>query len=431
MALTGCKDDKTTSNLVENPILPPATEIFAPGSSITVKGSGFTAADEIWFRVPTKATEDVSTPVTKQTPTEITFSIPFGLAAGEQTILLKRDKFEMILGKITIKESPAARLYISGDGISEVDRATGELTEINAEADFYDVLVTIPGTNAIYGTTVADFVPDDDDQSSASIVHKSAARSKITTKGYNKYKFASLDLTSKKYTELADLPESEDTYWKLCVIDNKLHALQVTYSTGHISLYSVDPATGVTTLVTDFGSVATVLNLPTGSFELALEGDMIYDPGSKRFIGVGYVYTNTSESGQCFALDMTSKKIVAGQIGDEDVREGLVFQMGNQIGVAIVSVMNYDTPQESHKSTFYTLDPVTVTLKESIGEFDDYTYNWTYDAATNTAYSSANHDGTGDNQLSGTWIHSYDFTAKQSKLMKQTEKFFEPMILVQ
>ncbi|WP_300852032.1 IPT/TIG domain-containing protein, partial [uncultured Rikenella sp.] len=110
VALTGCKKDSTPS-LVENTVLPPATETFAPGASVTIKGSGFTAADEIWFRAQTKATDDIQATVTKQTATEITFIVPQGLPAGKQTVLLKRDDREMPLGKITVAEPSAAKLY--------------------------------------------------------------------------------------------------------------------------------------------------------------------------------------------------------------------------------------------------------------------------------------------------------------------------------
>ena len=110
VALVGCsKDDGGNEGgdpLVTNVTLPAAGTSFASGETVTITGNGFTASDAILFRVPTKATApttDIRATIIKVTATELTFEVPEGLPAGENSVILKRGASEMTLGKISIE----------------------------------------------------------------------------------------------------------------------------------------------------------------------------------------------------------------------------------------------------------------------------------------------------------------------------------------
>ena len=74
-----------------------------PGTSVTVRGDGFTEASQIWLRAVTRAA-DVRAEVTGVTATAITFVAPE--VSGAQNILLKQDGGEWSLGKMYFAEGP-------------------------------------------------------------------------------------------------------------------------------------------------------------------------------------------------------------------------------------------------------------------------------------------------------------------------------------
>ena len=139
VVLVGCsKDDGGNEGgdpLVTNVTLPAAGTSFASGETVTITGNGFTASDAILFRVPTKATApttDIRATIIKVTATELTFEVPEGLSAGENSVILKRGASEMTLGKISVKEKepepdplvtdvvlpPATTQFVAGDAVT-------------------------------------------------------------------------------------------------------------------------------------------------------------------------------------------------------------------------------------------------------------------------------------------------------------------------
>lgn len=104
----GCKkDDNGTTCPVSGAILPTssAENPIPAGSAVTIQGSGFTENSEIWLRALTKATGDVQATVTGHTSTSITFTAPTTVS-GEQSIILKQDGGEWLLGKMYFTAAP-------------------------------------------------------------------------------------------------------------------------------------------------------------------------------------------------------------------------------------------------------------------------------------------------------------------------------------
>lgn len=107
--MVACSDDDDNNNLpikgLEIPLS--TTTPVKPGSSVTIKGEGFTQASEIWFRqIVTRAASDtdVKATVTEVNSTGITFIAPE--VYGNQSVLLKENGKEYELGKMTFEAEP-------------------------------------------------------------------------------------------------------------------------------------------------------------------------------------------------------------------------------------------------------------------------------------------------------------------------------------
>lgn len=370
VALTGCKKDSTPS-LVENTVLPPATETFAPGAAVTIKGSGFTAADEIWFRAQTKATDDIQATVTKQTATEITFIVPQGLPAGEQTVLLKRDDREMLLGKITVAETTAtAKLYGYGGFmfedymlLAEVNKATGELTEIvklpakiseSLDELWGEYMVVNPADGNIY------------------ICKRTEGTFALRLDLYR------VNPNSKTLDKIGEIMTSrtQQTYY-LLIIEGQLHALvekESDYADHSYSLVSIDMKTAKQTTVADFGSLPPFEGVP---------GEYLYDKTTHSLILI--------IDRQLIRLDIDNQEIITGEKFDGEL---ILFQKD---GTVCGAFQNAET--NINMVDFRTIDTENLTPGESLGSAKSFSenqdpygdiqsfYTWTYDAATGKAYS--------------------------------------------
>ncbi len=94
------KDDKFPIKGLKIPVFENPVE---PGMTVTIKGHGFTGKSEIWFRaVTSRATGDVQATVTGVDDNGITFVTPG--VHGKQSVLLKEDGEEHVLGEMTFTE---------------------------------------------------------------------------------------------------------------------------------------------------------------------------------------------------------------------------------------------------------------------------------------------------------------------------------------
>ena len=385
VALVGCsKDDGGNEGgdpLVTNVTLPAAGTSFASGETVTITGNGFTASDAILFRVPTKATApttDIRATIIKVTATELTFEVPEGLPAGENSVILKRGASEMTLGKISIEaeeptpgpEPQTAILY--GFGIKDnhtvvyrIDAENGALTEIAAlqDGEYLSSAVTIPGSGMIFGI----------------------AREEAWGAGA----VCRFDPETKTYEVLTEtIPDIEI----LGVTKDKLYALCVGTSAvaadTEISLSEIDPQTGAIDKVT-FGKF-----LPTTTQDIGWSdyGTLVYDPQSDRLLTTPRIYDGENEDFHLLAFDMATQKAVLGErLATNNVN--YLFRKGNDICAVYERVANYGTANESAVTDLYTVDPTAMTLGNKIGsDIADSWFNWNYDAATERMYGLSEED---------------------------------------
>lgn len=385
VALVGCsKDDGGNEGgdpLVTNVTLPAAGTSFASGETVTITGNGFTASDAILFRVPTKATApttDICATIIKVTATELTFEVPEGLSAGENSVILKRGASEMTLGKISIEaeeptpgpEPQTAILY--GFGIKDnhtvvyrIDAENGALTEIAAlqDGEYLSGAVTIPGSGMIFGI----------------------AREEAWGAGA----VCRFDPETKTYEVLTEtIPDIEI----LGVTKDKLYALCVGTSAvaadTEISLSEIDPQTGAIDKVT-FGKF-----LPTTTQDIGWSdyGTLVYDPQSDRLLTTPRIYDGENEDFHLLAFDMATQKAVLGErLATDNVN--YLFRKGNDICAVYERIVNYGTANESAVTDLYTVDPTAMTLGNKIGgDIADSWFGWNYDAATERMYGLSEED---------------------------------------
>lgn len=385
VALVGCsKDDGRNDGgdpLVTNVTLPASGTSFASGETVTITGNGFTASDAILFRVPTKATApttDIRATIIKVTATELTFEVPEGLPAGENSVILKRGASEMTLGKISIEaeeptpgpEPQTAILY--GFGIKDnhtvvyrIDAENGALTEIAAlqDGEYLSSAVTIPGSGMIFGV----------------------AREEAWGAGA----VCRFDPETKTYEVLTEtIPDIE----MLGVTQDKLYALCVGTSAvaadTEISLSEIDPQTGAIDKVT-FGKF-----LPTTTQDIGWSdyGTLVYDPQSDRLLTTPRIYDGENEDFHLLAFDMATQKAVLGErLATNNVN--YLFRKGNDICAVYERIVNYGTANESAVTDLYTVDPTAMTLGNKIGsDIADSWFNWNYDAATERMYGLSEED---------------------------------------
>lgn len=372
MALfTGCKKESTPeTKLVEGIEFPPLTEQFAEGSPITVKGSGFTQADQIAFRTPTKASTDVTAEIAEVGATQITFIVPSGLTAGENPIVLKRGGIEQVLGSVSIAKTPDAVLYGFGwpeNGencvVYAIDKVTGAQTEVKTLADGQDMSSSVAIGSVAYGINFPK-------------------------------KIGSFNFDTKTYKDLGAVANLEC----LGVIDGKLHI--ITSTDGAISLSQVNTETGTLTLVADFGKVENA-----EIFENTGDAPFTYDAKNKTILMLGWWRDQApaKDYSQPITLNIDKKSIAllprfteAGKSWSE------FFAKGEQICVTVQSGEQYDIYKLNGK---YELDQKLKTITE-------YCFGWQYDTKADMMFSVYEKDPNHG-------LCSFDFKTSTLKIMQK------------
>ena len=130
---------------VTDVVMPPSSQLFAPGDEVTVSAKGFEAGDDIMLRIAWPLTnaaisegsaDGVWGVVTSRTESSITFLAPGGYPAGTAEVKLFRRGRAMPLGRISVSDgTPPASYTLYGVrnddtgevAISEFDMQTGEI----------------------------------------------------------------------------------------------------------------------------------------------------------------------------------------------------------------------------------------------------------------------------------------------------------------
>lgn len=141
-------DEGDGAPFVTDVVMPPSSQLFAPGDEVTVAARGFEADDDIMLRIawplsqaalPEGYADGVWAVVTERTESDITFLAPGGYPASTTEVKLFRRGKAMTLGKISVSdgrppEEPSLYGITQYDcdetGIDRIDLTTGDLTRI-------------------------------------------------------------------------------------------------------------------------------------------------------------------------------------------------------------------------------------------------------------------------------------------------------------
>lgn len=164
-------DEGDGAPFVTDVVMPPSSQLFAPGDEVTVAARGFEADDDIMLRIawplsqaalPEGYADGVWAVVTKHTELDITFLAPGGYPASTTEVKLFRRGKAMTLGKISVSdgrppEEPSlygvAQCLTGETAVDRIDMATGGLTRIETLGvpEGMRCVVNTPGSNRIYG----------------------------------------------------------------------------------------------------------------------------------------------------------------------------------------------------------------------------------------------------------------------------------------
>lgn len=164
-------DEGDGAPFVTDVVMPPSSQLFAPGDEVTVAARGFEADDDIMLRIawplsqaalPEGYADGVWAVVTERTESDITFLAPGGYPASTTEVKLFRRGKAMTLGKISVSdgrppEEPSLYGITQYDcdetGIDRIDLTTGDLTRIETLGVLRRMhcVVNTPGSNRIYG----------------------------------------------------------------------------------------------------------------------------------------------------------------------------------------------------------------------------------------------------------------------------------------
>ncbi|WP_071134000.1 IPT/TIG domain-containing protein [Millionella massiliensis] len=374
--LSSCNDkSKDTPSLITDPVLPPVTEEFTPGTSVTISGTGFTASDEIWLRLPVKATGgDIQATITSQTSTQITFTVPEGVTPGEYTLILKRGSEEMQLGAITIGESSSvtdAKLYGLGpDGVYGIDKQTYALNTLveTGNCSFSGRNVYDASKNTIYSIEWDEESASQDDGD------------KYVTKSW----LGILNLNANTYTRL-DLPDDIDFFVHLQDGQPTLLA-QPDENDDHIRIYTINLATGALTETLDLGSWKSAFEV-SGDYSFQILGS--YLKGQSIYMAVSITEQQTYQSEYRYlALDLSSPAIIPGDTIQSDNTESDIYFFERQGQLYTTLTVHTGTDGSApYFSRIQLFDPANLTVTETfctLEEMDCYAPQ--YDAATDRLY---------------------------------------------
>lgn len=401
--LSSCsKDDNGNGTDPTNPITGlemPASSADQPvmaGTTVSIKGAGFTASDEIWFAA-TKAPAEVKAEGVASTATGVSFTAP--AMDGETSITLKQAGKSYLLGK----------MFFATKGENPLTEHVYTVKDTGTECEFFEYDLdkgTFKSIFQLLMTAPLGFISDNrsniyyiaNDYTDKENIYHYLARCNINDK-------KEVRMTNKIGEECASIG----------IIDNQLHLMKYDKATGYNLVSTTDD--GKETLVKAFGQI------PDQNYKFFMEGDdicFIYDPASKSIVLAG---ASEYKGGENFVSTILTFSLETGVITakhevapDNDTSIWFNFAK-TDAGVLLITTQNtyHGAGTEVGKTTINYIDPVTLVKKSEVATVDCEFDRPTYVASKNMLLGVHNRSNEPSILL------SYDLTTKSLKQVDGSE----------
>ena len=368
-------DDNTPQNPIQNLKLPTEGTIFLTGQSVTIEGQGFTTESQIWLR----GTGEVQAKVIAVNENSITFEVPEGVE-GQQSVILKQNGQEYILGKITLKIG-VEELYASMFNNSKMGLYKLNLTDKTYEL-VYESEENMYGLSSSQDGKIYYVTYSKENEESALIQYfdlKNKTVKTITT-NWSEYK--------------------QGKGIAIGLINNELHAVRYNSGTGFY-LVKIDNS-GNETLVITFGKVS---GFDNDNFSSGYEKFEYHPKDNIIVISGDYDKTNNV----CIALDLTAKKVSSRQIEVESTIQCIYIDNDCYLfGHTEIS-----------KTTFRKINPSTLENLSPIQTIQEYISDLYYWKNKNIIL------GFDSNKDSSITLKTLDLSTKEIKPIWENVKFIE------
>lgn len=406
--LSSCsKDDNGNGTDPTSPITGlemPASSAEQPvsaGATVSIKGTGFTASDEIWFSTAVKASGEVKAEGVTVTATGLSFIAP--AMDGETSVTLKQAG----------KSYPLGKMFFATKGENPLTEHVYVVKETDAGCEFLEYDLDKGAFKSVFRLLMTDplgFVSDN-----RSNVYYVA--NDYTDKENNYQYLACCNMNEKKEVRMTN--KIEGGYSSIGIIDNLLHMIRYDEAKGYNLVSIADD--GKETLVKAFGQ------LPDQKYRFFGNEDIrfIYDMASKTIVVAGESEYNGGEdvASTILSFSLETGVITAKHEVEPNDDTGLWFDFAKtNTGVLLFANMNTCTgdTEETHtdvgKTIITYINPATLAPLSEVATLDCAFTNSAYVVAKNILLGVDGNHGT-------TYLRSYDLTTKNLKQVDGGEDF--------
>lgn len=372
------------------------------GTTVNLKGIGFTASDEIWLGNATKATDAIKVEGVVATSTGLSFTAP--AINGESSITLKQAGKDYLLGKIyfsTGSQPGTEHLY----AVKGTHSGAAIFGEYDLTANTFKPVFTSP-------TSVESCIGDNNSNFYYITYDVSDEFGDTYLTRYN--------LIEKKEVRLAVIKKNDFAF--IGIIDNKLHYLKYDETNGFRLLTLTDD--GKEQVVKSFGQLPD----PTYTFFDNEDARFVYDATSKSILVVGASEYN---NGKNTAASVLSFSLETGSIRTKHHADPSPAGMTSTwytiakipAGVLLFTLettwSETEKPDDTEvsKTEISYIDPTTLSQKSVVASFDSEFRRPTYVAGKNMLM------GIDTDFYKPYTAWSYDLTDKSLKKVNSTEDF--------
>lgn len=345
--LSSCSKDGNAPNPMPDPTNPitglemPASSADQPvmaGTTVSIKGAGFTASDEIWFAA-TKASGEVKAEGVTATATGLSFIAPS--MDGETSVTLKRAG----------KSYPLGKMFFATKGVTPLTEHVYVVKETDAGCEFFEYDLDKGTFTSVFQLPVT-----------ASLGFVSDNRSNIyyvandyTEPGNNYQYVARCNLNEKKEVRMSN--KLEGGYTSIGMIDNVLHLMKYDKATGYNLMSVTDD--GKETLVKAFGQL---LDQNYKFFEEDDNIRFIYDVASKSIVLAG---GSEYKGGENWLSTILAFSMETGVITiKNDPNTDNWFDLAKT--ATGVLLFNYQADEEVFKTRIDYIEPTTLANKSAV-----------------------------------------------------------------